>query len=183
MQYNFSKLKTDLLTTEKWLEKELSSIRTNRASPSILDIVRVEAYGSDMPISGLASITNEDPRTIRITPWDQVLVKSIEKSIMVANLGVSVAVDDRGIRVSFPELTSDRRREIVKMASVKFEQARIQVRKHRDLVNSDIAKKEKEGGMSEDDKFRLKTEGQKLIDQSSERLQSLMTKKEKEILN
>ncbi|HEY4500370.1 MAG TPA: ribosome recycling factor [Candidatus Paceibacterota bacterium] len=182
MQYNFTKLKTDLMSTEKWLEKELGSVRTNRASPAILDSVRVEAYGSDMPISGVASMTNEDARTIRITPWDQSLVKSIEKSITVANLGVSVAVDDRGIRVSFPELTSDRRKEIVKSAREKFEQARIQTRKHRDLVNSDIDKREKEGGMSEDEKFRFKTEGQKLIDESSKKLESMVAKKEKEIL-
>ncbi len=183
MQYNFTKLKTDLTERESWLQKELGTVRTNRASPAILDHVRVEAYGSDMPISSVASMTNEDPRTIRITPWDQSLVKSIEKSITVANLGVSVAVDDRGIRVSFPELTSDRRKEIVKMAKEKFEQARIHIRKHRDELNGDIDKKEKEGSMSEDDKFRFKAEGQKLIDESTKRLESFMAKKEKEILS
>src|SRR5258708_2772878 len=103
MQYNFTKLKTELSATEAWLQKELGNIRTNRANPAILDSVRVEAYGSDTPISGVASMTNEDPRTIRITPWDHSLVKSIEKSITVANLGVSVSVDDKGIRVSFPD--------------------------------------------------------------------------------
>jgi ribosome recycling factor len=181
MQYNFAKIKADLAATETWLAKELGMIRTNRASPSILDSVRVEAYGSDMPISGVASMTNEDPRTIRITPWDQGLVKSIEKSITVANLGVSVAVDDKGIRVSFPELTGERRKEIVKMAKEKFEQARIQVRKHRDDVNNDVDKKEKEGGMSEDEKF--KAEAQKLIDAASKKLEEAMAKKEKEILS
>ena len=147
MQYNFTKLKTELATTETWLVKELGAIRTNRANPSVLDSVRVEAYGSDMPISGVAGITNEDPRTIRITPWDHALVKAIEKSITVANLGVSVSVDDKGIRVAFPELTGDRRKEIVKMAKEKFEQSRIQLRKHRDEILSDIDKKEKEGGL------------------------------------
>ena len=183
MQYNFTKLKTDLAATEGWLQKELGSIRTNRANPSILDNVRVEAYGSDMAINGVASMSNEDPRTIRITPWDQSLVKAIEKSITVASLGVSVSVDDKGIRVSFPELTSDRRAEIVKMAKEKLEQARIQVRKHRDAVNTDIDKKEKEGGMSEDEKFRFKADGQKLIDESMKKLEEFMSKKEKEILS
>ncbi|MBX4209476.1 ribosome recycling factor [Candidatus Parcubacteria bacterium] len=183
MQYNFTKLKSDLSSTEAWLQKELGSIRTNRANPSILDSVRVEAYGSDMPISGVASMTNEDPRTIRISPWDQALVKSIEKSITVANLGVSVSVDDKGIRVSFPELTGERRKEIVKTAKEKFEQARIQVRKHRDEVMSDIDKKEKEGGMSEDEKFRFKADAQKQIDESSKKLADAMDKKEKEILS
>lgn len=183
MQYNFTKLKTDLAATENWLQKELGTIRTNRANPSILDSVRVEAYGSDMAINQVASVTNDDPRTIRITPWDHGLVKSIEKSITVANLGVSVSVDDKGVRVSFPELTSDRRKEIVKMAKEKFEQARIQVRKHRDEVNSDIDKKEKEGGMGEDEKFRFKAEGQKIIDEATKKLTDLIEKKEKEILS
>jgi ribosome recycling factor len=182
MQYNFTKLKTDLAATESWLQKELGAIRTNRANPSILDSVRVEAYGSDMPISGVASMTNEDPRTIRITPWDQALVKSIEKSITVANLGVSVSVDDKGIRVSFPELTSERRKDIVKVAKEKLEQAKIQTRKHRDEVNKDIDAKEKQGGMSEDEKFRFKADAQKMIDDSTKKLSDMMDKKEKEIL-
>jgi ribosome recycling factor len=183
MQYNFTKLKTDLTGIEAWLQKELGTIRTNRANPSILDSVRVDAYGSDMAINQVASMTNDDPRTIRITPWDQGLVKSIEKSITVANLGVSVSVDDKGIRVSFPELTSERRKEIVKTAKEKFEQARVQIRKHRDDAISDIDKKEKEGGMSEDEKFRFKAEAQKLVDESNKKLADLMDKKEKEIMS
>ena len=183
MQYNFTKLKSDLAATDAWFTKELGTIRSNRANPSILDSIRVEAYGSDMPISGVASMSNEDARTIRVTPWDQGLVKSIEKSIVVANLGVSVSVDDKGIRVAFPELTSDRRKDIVKIAKEKFEQARIQIRKHRDEVNSDIDKKEKEGGMGEDEKFRFKAEGQKLIDEATKKLTLAMEKKEKEILS
>ncbi len=183
MQYNFTKLKADLLAVETWLQKELGTIRTNRANPSILDSVRVEAYGSDSPIAGVASLSNEDPRTIRISPWDQSLVKSIEKSIVAANLGVAVSVDDKGIRVSFPELTSERRKDIVKLAKEKFEQGRIQERKVRDEVLADIDKKEKEGGMSEDEKFRFKAEVQKLIDESNKKLADAMAKKEKEILN
>ena len=183
MQYNFAKLKTELAATESWLIKELGTIRTNRANPAILDSVRVEAYGADMPISGVASMSNEDPRTIRISPWDHNLVKAIEKSITVANLGVSVSVDDKGIRVSFPELTSDRRAEIVRVAKEKFESARIQVRKHRDEIMAAIDKKEKEGGMSEDDKFRFRADAQKLVEDSSKKLADAMDKKEKEILS
>ncbi|MFA6095864.1 MAG: ribosome recycling factor [Candidatus Paceibacterota bacterium] len=183
MTYNFAALKKNIQATEEWLTKEFSSIRTGRANPSILDSVRVEAYGSDMPINQAAGITNEDPRTIRITPWDQSLVKAIEKSITVANLGVSVAVDDKGVRVSFPELTSERRVEIVKMAKEKYEQARIQLRKHREEVHTDIDKKEKDGEIGEDDKFRLKAEMQKLVDEANKKLLAAMDKKEKEILS
>ncbi len=182
MQYNFTTLKTALTGTEAWLQKELGNIRTNRANPSILDSVHVDAYGSDMPINQVASMTNEDPRTIRISPWDQGLIKAVEKSIIVANLGLSVAVDDKGIRVSFPELTGERRQEIVKLAKEKLEQSKIQVRKHRDEANVDIEEKEKEGDMSEDDKFRSKADMQKLIDEANKKLSDIMDKKEKEIL-
>lgn len=183
MQYNFTKLKSDLSATEAWLQKELGTIRTNRANPSILDGVLVEAYGSAMPINQVASVTSEDPRTIRITPWDASVIKSIEKSLIAANLGVSIAVDDKGVRVSFPELTGERRKEIVKVAKEKLEQARIQVRKHRDEVNSDIDEKEKGGGMGEDEKFRFKADAQKLIDEANKKLDAMLEKKEKEILS
>ncbi len=183
MTYNFTTLKTALGGTETWFTKELSTIRTNRANPSILDSVRVEAYGSDSPISSVAGVSNEGPQTIRITPWDQSLVKAIEKSIIVANLGLSVAVDDKGIRVSFPDMTTERRTEVVKLAKEKFEQARIQIRKHRDDVNSDIDAKEKQGGMSEDEKFRFKAEAQKIIDDTNKKFTDLLAKKEKEVMS
>ena len=183
MIYNFAELKKHIQAKEDWLTKEFGSIRTSRANPSILDGVHVEAYGASVPINQAAGITNEDPRTIRITPWDHSLVKAIEKAITVANLGVSVSVDEKGVRVTFPELTGDRRTEIVKMAKEKFEQARIQIRKHRDDTNADIDKKEKEGGMGEDEKFAFKKEMQKTVDEANKKLQTMMEKKEKEILS
>lgn len=183
MQYNFTKLKADLAATESWLQKELGQIRTGRANPSVLDSVLVDAYGSAMPLNQVASVTSEGPRTIRIAPWDLPLVKSIEKSIVAANLGLSVAVDEKGVRVSFPELTGERRKEIVKSAKEKLEQGKIQVRKHRDAVVSDIDKKEKEGGMGKDDAFRAKADMQKLVDDANKKLADMMDKKEKEILS
>ena len=183
MTYNFTQLKANLQKAEGWLEKEFSLVRAGRASPSVLDGVRVEAYGSDMPINQVASMTNEDPRTIKIVPWDQGLVKAIEKSVIVANLGASVSVDEKGVRVSFSDMTADKRKEIIKLAKEKLEQARIQLRKHRDETNSDIEKKEKEGSMGEDDKFRFKTDMQKLVDEANKKLSDMMEKKEKEILS
>ncbi|MFA6158157.1 MAG: ribosome recycling factor [Candidatus Paceibacterota bacterium] len=183
MQYNFTKIKADIASTEAWLQKELSSIRTNRANPAILDSVHVESYGSDVPLNQVASILNEGPLTIRVNPWDNSLVKAIEKSIVVANLGLSVSVDDKGVRVSFPELTGERRVEIVKSTKEKLEQAKIQIRKLRDEANSDIDALEKEGGMGEDEKFRFKADVQKLVDEANKKLADLMDKKEKEILS
>lgn len=183
MTYDFSKLKKTLLGVEDWIKKEFANIRTNQASPAILDAVRVESYGSFVPISQIAGITIEGPRTLRIAPWDHSHSKDIEKSITLANLGVSVAVDDKGLRVSFPELTSDRRTEIVKTAKEKLEEAKKQIRAHRDETIKDLKGKEKTGGFGKDDIFRLEKDAQKLVDDTSKKLADAFTKKEKEILS
>ncbi len=182
MQYNFTEIKKNVKETEEWLKKEFSSVRTGRASPAILDGVKVEAYGNDMPISQVANISVEDARMLRISPWDNSVTKSIEKAILVSDLGLSVTVDDKGLRVVFPDLTSDRRQSLVKVAKQKLEDARIKLRGDREKVLKDIDKKEKEGGMSEDEKFRFKTELQKILDDSTKVLEDAFTKKEKEIL-
>ncbi len=181
MVYNFAPLKQALKETEEWLKREFTTIRTGRATPAILDGVKVEAYGNPMTITQVASIAVEDPRTLRITPWDMSLVKAVEKGITTSDLGLSVSVDDKGLRVSFPELTSDRRAGFIKVAKQKLEDARITLRGEREKVLKDIDKKEKEGGMGEDEKFRLKTELQKMLDDAGKVLEETFNKKEKEI--
>ncbi len=158
-------------------------VRTGRANPTLLDNVRVESYGSLVAINQLGNIAVEDARSIRISPWDQSQVKAIEKAISSANLGVSLAIDDKGVRVIFPELTGERRIQIVKTAKEKFEQARITVRKERDQTMQDIEKKEKAKEMGEDDKFRYKAEIEKIINETNKKLEATMAKKEKEILS
>jgi len=182
MNYNFTRFKQDVSNIETWLVKEFSSIRTGSASISIIDNVKVENYGSFSPINQLANVTKEDAKTIRISPWDLSQIKKIEKSLMEASLGVSVAVDDKGIRLSFPELTSERRQDFVKVAKDKLEQAKISLRGERDKVWGDIQLKEKGGEISQDDKFQLKDEMQKVIDDMGGVLLSLFEKKEKEII-
>jgi ribosome recycling factor len=183
MTYDFSKLKKSLAGVEDWIKKEFTNIRTNQASPSILDAVRVESYGALVPISQIAGITIEGPRTLRIAPWDHSHSKEIDKAITAANLGVSVAVDDKGLRVNFPELTSDRRIEIVKTAKEKLEEAKKQIRAHRDETVKDLKGKEKTGGFGKDDIFRLEKEVQKLVDDTTKKLTDAFAKKEKEILS
>jgi ribosome recycling factor len=183
MQYDFSPLKKKIKDVEEWLKKEQSQIRTGRATPALLDSVVVEAYGSKSPLNQIGSISNEDPRTLRISVWDQSLIKGVEKAILVANLGVSAAVDDKGVRVSFPELTSDRRQTIIKAAKEKLEDARISLRKQRQETLDDIEKKEKEGGMSEDEKRRFREETEKLIKEANKNLDDLHERKEKEIMS
>ena len=141
--YNLQNLKNKIKETETWFDKELANVRTGRANPAILDGVRVDSYGSLLSLNQVGSIAIEDARSIRISPWDQSLVKAVEKAIAAANLGVSLAIDEKGVRVIFPELTTESRAQIVKVAREKFEQARVTIRKERDQTIQDIEKKEK----------------------------------------
>lgn len=183
MPYNFNTFKDSLKNTEEWLKKECQQIRTSRASPTLLDQVSVESYGSMLSIPQVAGVSVEDPRTIRISPWDMSQVKAIEKALTTSNLGVSVSSDDKGLRVIFPELTTERKGDFVKVVKGKLEDAKVTVRKERDKTWTDIQAKEKEGGMSEDEKFRLKNDMQKLVDETNARLVGIAEKKEKDIMS
>ena len=183
MQYNFTPLKTKIKEVEEWLKRENMQIRTGRASINLVDNVMVESYGSLVPINQVASLSTEDPRTIRISPWDMSQAKEVEKGLLKADLGVSVSVDDKGLRVSFPPLTTERRTLIVKLAKEKFEEANISVRRQRDEVWNDIQKQEKEGTLTEDEKFRFKDEMEKLVQDGNKLLEALYKKKEDEIMN
>jgi ribosome recycling factor len=141
------------------------------------------SYDSLMPISQVASITTEGPKSLRVVPWDTSVNKAIEKAIIESNLGLSVAMDEKGVRVMFPDLTVERRQSLVKLAKQKLEDARISLRKERDLTWDDIQKKEEDGSVTEDEKFRLKTEMQKIVDETGKRLQDMADKKEQEMNN
>lgn len=181
--FDFGDLKNKSKEVESWLSKEFSVIRTGRANSAILDFVQVEAYGSKMAIKELANIIVEDSRTIKIEPWDMSVGKGIEKAITTSNLGLSVAPFDKGLRVIFPELTAERREQFIKVVGQKLEEAKVSLRGLRDKTSKMIDEKEKAGGMGEDDKFRLKDEMQKIIDEGNAKLQELAEKKEKEIRN
>ncbi len=183
MAYDLSKLQTHIKETEEWLVREFTGIRTGRAAPALLDNVKAETYGVPTPLQQIASITIEDARTLRIIPWDKSTVKSIEKAITDANLGVGVGSDDQGVRVNFPELTAERRTMLVKLAKEKLEQARVTLRGHRTDAIKELEASEKEGGMGKDDVVRHKEEIQKLIDKGNEGLDALYKKKETEITN
>lgn len=183
MAYDFNKFKKSIAGVEEWVKKEFSGIRTGQASPALLDGVKVDVYGVQSPLSQVGSVTGEGPRTLRITPWDTAQVKEIEKAITLANLGVSVAVDDKGLRVNFPELTAERRTQIVKLAKEKLEEGKKQIRSHRDDVMKDLQVKEKAGGLGKDEIFRHKNEAQKMVDDANKKLEDLYAKKEKEILS
>ena len=182
MAYDFNQLKKQLSGVEEWLKKEFQQIRTGQATPAVLDGVKVEVYGAPMGLKELASVVIEGARTLRIAPWDKSQTKEIEKAISIANLGLSVVVDDQGLRVNFPELTADRRKDIAKLAKDKLEESKKQIRQHRDVVIKDLQAKEKEGGYGKDDIFRLKNETQKMVDELVKKLDGMYEKKEKEVL-
>jgi ribosome recycling factor len=182
MQYNFSQFKMELKKVEEFLGKEYRELNIGRASPLVLDGVSVESYGSRVPLKNVANISIEDPKTLRIGPWDKSQVKEIEKAIVVANLGVSVATDDLGIRVIFPQLTTETREKLVKVLKERLEEARITVRRERERVWDDVQKKEKEGKLTEDERFRAKEDLQKVIDEVNKHLEANFEKKQKEVM-
>lgn len=168
-------------TIVQWLTGEYTAIRTGQATPALLDSIKVESYGSKMGIQQVASIGIEDARTIRLSPWDQSIVKSLETAIRDADLGVSVVADSSGLRVIFPELTGDRRVQLLKLAKSKLEDARVSVRSARDEVMKSLDKQQKDGEISEDEKFAKKEDTQKKVDTANRELDGLFAKKELEI--
>ena len=181
MAYDFKPFDQKLTEIEDRLTRDLSSVRTGRATPAILDGIQVEVYGTRMPINQLANVSVEDPRTLRIAPWNTADSKEIERAIGTANLGLSVGADDKGVRVFFPELTSERRDMLMKLAKERLEEARKNLRLSRDEVQSDIDKREKAKEYGEDEKFRYKEEMQKRVDAAGKKFEELLAKKETEI--
>lgn len=181
MAYDFSHFKSKANHIEEWLAKELGILRAGRASPAILDTVFIEAWGSKMPLKQVAAITVEDARSLRVTPYDVEQGKAIEKAITSANLGLSASGGEGGVRVVFPELSTERRAALIKAAKGKLEEARVSLRRGRDEAVRDIDAKEKAGGIGEDEKFRLKKELEKLADAEGKKLEDAIARKEKEI--
>ncbi|KKQ03986.1 MAG: Ribosome recycling factor [Parcubacteria group bacterium GW2011_GWB1_36_5] len=182
MQYNFLNFKTELKKIGDFLSKEYSQLNIGRASPMVLDGVSVESYGSRVPLKNVASVSIEDPKTLRISPFDKNQIKDIEKAIVSSNLGLSVATDNLGIRVIFPQLTTETRQTLVKVLKEKLEEQRITVRRERERIWEDVQAKEKEGKLTEDEKFRAKEELQKIIDEANKNLEASFEKKEKEVM-
>jgi len=182
MTYDFSAFKKKVGDIEEHLGKELSAIHTGRASLALLDGVSIESYGARLAISHVATVATEDARTLRIVPWDKANGKEIEKALNNANLGISVSMDDAGLRVFFPPLTTERRVAFTKVMRDKIEDARVSLKGEREKAKNDIIAQEREGVMSEDEKTRALEELQKLVDSTNNNFESTGDKKEKEIM-
>lgn len=176
--YDFKVFDDKAASAREWLAREYGGLRTGRANPAILDGVMVPAYGSTVPLRQVASIGVEDARTLRIQPFDPSVLKDVERGITAANLGVGTSSDGATVRVSFPELTSERREQLVRLAKQKLEEARTTIRVARDESWKEIQTREKEGTLTEDDKFTLKDELQKKVDAGNDELEKMFRKKE-----
>ncbi len=165
------------------LQKEFTAIRTGRANPAMFDSVKVEVYGSEMPLNQVATISVPEPRLVVIQPWDKSNLAGIERAILKSDLSVNPANDGNLIRIQIPDLTEERRKEYVKMAKQKAEECRVAIRNVRRDGNDMIKGLEKDKDISEDDSKNYQTRIQKITDKYIDEVQKLTDNKEKEILS
>ena len=163
-------------------KQALSKIRTGRAHPSLLDHVKVDYYGSEVPLSQVANINVEDSRTLVVNPWEKQMVQAVEKAIMKSDLGLNPNTAGTVIRIPMPPLTEERRRDMVKIVRSEAEGARVAIRNIRRDANSDFKELLKEKEISEDDQRRASDRIQKLTDQYVEEVEKLVEVKEAELM-
>ncbi|MET0274149.1 MAG: ribosome recycling factor [Phenylobacterium sp.] len=165
------------------LKEEFASLRTGRASSSLLDQINVDAYGSVMPINQVGAVSVPEPRMISVSVWDKALVVSVEKAIRSAGLGLNPVVDGQNLRIPIPALTEERRKELVKVAGKYAEQQKVAVRNVRRDANDDLKKAEKDGAINQDEHKRMEAEVQKLTDEAIKRVDEALKTKEQEIMH
>jgi ribosome recycling factor len=164
------------------LEEDLSTIRTGRASPSLIERMPVEYYGTNTPLIQLASISVPEPRQLLIRPFDPSTLRDIDRAILASDLGLTPNNDGKAIRLTMPQLTEERRHELVRVVHNRMEETRVKIRNiRRDLIR-DLREFEKEGLISEDDQERGEKELQELTDKINDKVQEIGDKKEKEIM-
>jgi ribosome recycling factor len=164
------------------LRNELKKLRTGRAHPSLLEHIRVEYYGNEVPLNQVANIALEDARTITVTPWEKSMVQAIEKAIMKSDLGLNPNTAGTVIRVPMPPLTEERRRDLAKVVRHEAENARVAVRNVRRDVNQDLKDLLKEKLVSQDDDRRAQEDVQKLTDKYVAEIDQVLAEKEKELM-
>ncbi len=177
-----TELKTRIDRTLDDLRRELGKIRTGRANLSVLDSVRVNYYGTPTPLTGVASLSVPEPRLITIKPWDKGLIKEIERGLKEANLGINPMNDGEIIRLPIPPLTEERRKEIAKQVRSKGEEHKVAIRNERRDANEKLKELLKKKSISEDDLKRANEKVQKETDQGIARVDEVLHKKEKEVM-
>lgn len=164
------------------LKRDIGSIRTGRATSSLVENLEVDYFGTKTPLKALASISIPEPRSLLIRPWDKNAVQPIEKAIQSSSLGMNPIADRDGVRLSIPPLTEERRKDLAKALGKFMEEARIQARREREETLKEIDRKEKAKEISEDEKFRQKQEVQKAVDETNKKIEEMGTAKEKEVM-
>lgn len=162
--------------------RELAGIRSGKASPALLDTVKVEAYGNLVPIKEVGSVSAPEPRLLVVQPWDKSLIKAISRGIAIADMGLNPTDDGTVVRVPIPALSEERRKDLVKLVSKLAEEGRVHLRQVRHDVNHDLKAKEKSHEMPEDDARRLGAELQKLTDRYIGMIDDLLKKKTAEVM-
>lgn len=182
MEEVLSDLKQDMEKTVKGFTNELKRIRTGRASTAILDGIRVDYYGNPTPLNQLATVSAPEPRLLIIQPWDAGSIGDVEKAILKSDLGLTPQNDGKVIRITIPNLTEERRKELVKMVKKMSEDFKVALRNHRRDSIEFLKELKKEKEISEDDYFRLHDKVQELTDEYIKSTDTILAEKEKEIM-
>jgi len=161
---------------------ELSTVRTGKASPSLLDLVKVDAYGQQMPLNQLAQVSAPEPRLLVVQPYDPSQIDVIEKALMASDLGLTPSNDGKVIRLPIPPLTEERRKELVRVTHKIAEEGRIAIRNIRHDANKSVQQRERNGEISEDEMHRKLKEIQDLTDEHVRKIDEMLERKEKEIM-
>lgn len=177
-----SEKRKDLDRALEHMQAEFAKLRTGRATPSLVENVMVEYYGAKTPLKQIAAINTPEPRQITIQPWDRGAISAIEGAIRESDLGLNPINDGILIRLNIPALTEERRKELVKVLNNKSEEGRIALRNVREDALKEVQNMEKEGLISEDDKFRAKEKLQGVIDEYNKKIEEIRDRKEKDIM-
>lgn len=173
---------TKMQKTIEVVKSDFASVRAGRANAGVLDKIQVEYYGVPTPLQQVASISSPDPRSLVIQPWDATLLKEIEKAIQTSDLGINPQNDGKLVRLSFPQLTEERRKELTKQVRKYGEEGKVALRNIRRDAMDDIKKKTKKSELTEDDQKKLEKELQDLTDKRCKDIDDLTAKKEKELM-
>jgi len=168
--------------TIEFLKENISSLRTGRVSPSLVESIMVESYGTKSELVHLAAINTPEPRSISIKPWDKGILKDIERALMNSDLNVNPVVDEDLVRLNFPQLTEESRKELVKVLHKKLEESRISLRNQRDKIKESIISIERAKEISEDEKFTSLKELDDMTRDYNEKIKVIGEEKEKEIM-
>lgn len=180
---DFNKEEKEFKNLVLGFENEIKKIRAGRASASVLENILVDSYGSQMPLTHIAALSSPDPKSVLVRPWDKNVLPAVEQALERANLGVSIIAEKDQVRVVFPALTEERRKEFVKMIGKIAEEARIAARRRRDEIWKTIQEEERAKLISENQKYSQKEKMEKVVADANAKIGELAEKKEKEIMS